>query len=156
MYFSDWDGSIKAGSIRRASSSNDKVWGEENRTNDDLAYGTAVAMNPAGGVKKFAAATDVFEGIVVRDIYGNGVTPNEKINNIGHFSHGDAVAVEAVAGQTFTRGAKAYIVATGANAGKFTATAAATAIDVGFIVDELSTTGNVIVVKKGYSQVAGA
>lgn len=154
MFFSDWDGTIKAGSIKRASSSNDKVWGEVNLTTTDLPYGYAVAMNPNGGVKPFAAVTDVFEGIVVRDIYQD-VTPNEKTVNIGHFSHGDAVAVEFVSGQTFTRGAKAFIVCTGVNAGKFTATSAATTIDVGFVVDEISTVGNVIVVKKAYSQVAG-
>lgn len=155
MFFNDWDGSIQAGGIRRASSSNDKVWGEPNKTTTVIPYGHAAAMNVDGGVKTFGAVTDVFEGIVVRDIYAVG-TPHEKIQNIGHFSHGDSVAVEFVAGQTFTRGAKAYVVCTGANAGKFTATAAATTIDVGFIVDEISTQGNVIVVKKGYSQVAGA
>ena len=155
MFYSDWDGTIKAGSIKRASSSNDKVWGEVNLTDVVIPYGYAAALNPAGGVKTFAAVTDVFEGIVVRDIYADG-TPATKTQNIGHFSHGDAVAVEFVAGQTFTRGAPAYVVCSGANAGKFTATKAATTIDVGFIVDEISTTGNVIVVKKGYSQVAGA
>lgn len=155
MFYSDWDGTIKAGSIKRASSSNDKVWGEPNKTETLIPYGCAAALNPAGGVKAFEAVTDIFEGIVVRDIYADA-TPHEKIHNIGHFSHGDAVAVEFVAGQTFTRGAPAYIVCTGANKGKFTATKAATTIDVGFICDEISTVGNVIVVKKGYSQVAGA
>lgn len=155
-YFSDFNGTLKAGTIARASSSNDKVWGEENRTADDLAYGSAVAWNPAGGVKKFAAVTDVFHGIVVRDVYGAGVAPNAKIVNVGHFSHGDGVRVPFVAGQTFTRGAPAYVVCTGANAGLFTATKAATTIDVGFIVEEVSPGGNVISVTKGYSQVVGA
>ena len=41
--FTDWDGAngtIKPGSIKRASSSNDKVWGEENLTETKLPYGT--------------------------------------------------------------------------------------------------------------------
>lgn len=153
-FFTEWDGTVLAGKVKRASSSDDKVWGEKNTSGTLLPYGYAAALNPTGGVKPFAAVTDVFEGIVIRDIYPNA-TPLDKQVNIGHFSHGDAVGVEYVAGQTFTRGAKAYIVCTGANAGKFTATAAATTIDVGFIVDEISPVGNVIVVKKGYSQVAG-
>lgn len=153
-YFQDWDGVLKAGTIARASSSNDKVWGEENLTADALAYGSAVAYNPAGGVKKFAAATDVFHGIVIRDVYPDEA-PANKVVNIGHFSHGDGIRVATVAGQTFTRGAKAYIVATGVNAGLFTATAAATALDVGFIVERVGTNG-VIQVTLGYSQVAGA
>lgn len=154
--FQEWDGKLLAGSIARASSSNDKVWGEENRTADDLPYGHAVAWNPDGGVKKFSAVGDTFHGIVVRDIYGDGKAPNDRIVNVGHFSHGDGVRVESVAGQTFTRGAKAYIVASGANAGKFTATAAATTLDVGFVVEEISATGNdVISVTLGYNQVAG-
>lgn len=154
-YFQEWDGALKEGTIARASSSNDKVWGEENLTDVDLPYGTAVAFNPAGGVKKFSAVTDTFHGIVVRDIYGNGVAPNDKIVNVGHFSHGDGVRVAVVAGQTFTRGAKVYIVGSGANAGLFTATKAATTIDTGFIVERVGTNG-VIQITLSYSQVAGA
>ena len=56
--FTDWDGAdgtIKPGSIKRASSSNDKVWGEENLTETKLPYGTFVAVNPDGGVMPLAA-----------------------------------------------------------------------------------------------------
>ena len=154
MYFQEWDGVLTAGSLARASSSNDKVWGEENLTSTDLPYGTAVAWNAAGGVKKFAAATDVFHGIVVKDIYGEGVAPNNRIVNVAHISHGDGIRVATVSGQTFARGGKAYIVASGANAGLFTATAAATTLDVGFVVEKVGTNG-VIEVTLGYNQVAG-
>lgn len=154
MYIQEWDGVLTAGSLARASSSNDKVWGEENLTDTDLPYGTAVAWNPDGGVKKFAAATDVFHGIVYRDIYGKGVAPNDRMVNVAHISHGDGIRVATVTGQTFTRGGKAYIVASGANAGLFTATAAATTLDVGFVVEKVGTNG-VIEVTLGYNQVAG-
>lgn len=154
MYFQEWDGVLTAGSLARASSSNDKVWGEENLTDTDLPYGTAVAWNAAGGVKKFAAATDVFHGIVAKDIYGEGVAPNNRMVNVAHISHGDGIRVATVTGQTFTRGGKAYIVASGANAGLFTATAAATTLDVGFVVEKVGTNG-VIEVTLGYNQVAG-
>lgn len=154
MYFQEWDGVLKAGSLARASSSNDKVWGEENLTSTDLPYGTAVAWNADGGVKKFAAATDVFHGIVVKDIYGEGVAPNNRMVNVAHISHGDGIRVATVTGQTFARGGKAYIVASGANAGLFTATAAATTLDVGFVVEKVGTNG-VIEVTLGYNQVAG-
>ncbi|EOV7879378.1 TPA: hypothetical protein ACQQX6_004323, partial [Yersinia enterocolitica] len=88
--FTDWDGAdgtIKPGSIKRASSSNDKVWGEGNLTEVALPYGTFVAVNPEGGVKVLAAGTRI-HGIVVRDIYGDAA-PADKQVNVGHFSHGD-------------------------------------------------------------------
>lgn len=154
MYFQEWDGVLKAGSIARASSSNDKVWGEENLTDVDFPYGAAVAWNPAGGVKQFASTDDVFHGIVVRDIYGEGVAPNARMVNVGHFSHGDGVRVAVVEGETFARGGKAFIVASGADAGLFTATSAATTLDVGFVVEKVGTNG-VIEVTLGYNQVAG-
>lgn len=155
--YQDWDGVLVAGSLARASSSNDKVWGEECLAATDLPYGTAVAWNAAGGVKKFAAVGDTFHGIVVKDIYGGGVAPNDRIANVAHISHGDGIRVATVSGQTFTRGGKAFIVASGANAGLFTATSAATTIDVGFIVEKVgSGTNGVIEVTLGYNQVAGA
>ena len=154
-YFQEWDGVLKAGSYSRASSSDIIVWGEENLTADNLVYGHAVAFNPAGGVKKYSAVGDVFAGVVVRDIYGEGATPNQRITNVAKIGVGDGIRVEAVAGQTFTRGGKAYVVVSGANAGKFTATAAATTLDVGYIVEKIGTNG-VIEVTLGYNQVAGA
>lgn len=157
MLFQEWDGVLKEGSLARASSSNDKVWGEENLTSTDLPYGTAVAWNPAGGVMKFTAVTDTFHGIIVRDIYGEGFSPNAKIANVAHISHGDGIRVATVEGETFTRGGKAFIVASGVNAGLFTATEAATTIDVGFIVEKVGAgTNGVIEITLGYSQVAGA
>ena len=92
MSFTDWDGAdgtIKPGSIKRASSSNDKVWGEENLTETKLPYGTFVAVNPDGGVMPLAAGKRI-HGIVVRDIYGDGAPHNKQVN-VGHFSHGDCV-----------------------------------------------------------------
>lgn len=154
-YVQEWDGTLKAGSFTRASSSNVIVWGEPNLTTDDLAYGHAVAYNPLGGVKKYSAVGDVFAGIVVRDIYGIEATPNSKITNVAKIGVGDGIRVATVAGQTFARGGKAYVVVSGANAGKFTATKAATTLDVGYIVEKIGTNG-VIEVTLNNSQVAGA
>ena len=154
-YFQEWDGTLKEGSFTRASSSNVIVWGEPNLTTDDLAYGHAVAYNPLGGVKKYSAVGDVFAGIVVRDIYGNEATPNNKITNVAKIGVGDGICVATVTGQTFARGGKAHVVVSGANAGKFTATKAATTLDVGYIVEKIGTNG-VIEVTLNNSQVAGA
>lgn len=155
--YQDWDGVLVAGSIARASSSNDKVWGEECLAATDLPYGTAVAWNAAGGVKKFVEVDDVFHGIVVKDIYGGGLAPNNRIVNVAHISHGDGLRVATVAGESFARGSKAYIVASGDDAGLFTATSAATTIDVGFVVEKVGAgTNGVIEVTLGYNQVAGA
>ncbi|WP_340615109.1 phage cement protein [Xenorhabdus thailandensis] len=88
-----------------ASSSNDKIWGEENLTDTDLLYGTFAAVNPDGGIKGIEKATDQIHGIIVRDIYGDKA-PHSKQVNVGHFSHGDCVAVSAVAGDAFARGDK--------------------------------------------------
>jgi hypothetical protein len=155
-YFTEWDGTLLAGNFSRASSSDIKIWGEINKTTDDLVYGTAVAFNPAGGVKKFTAVTEVFAGVVVRDIYPNAA-PNGKITEIAKIGIGDGIRVATVAGQTFTRGAKVYIQCTGANAGLFTATASASTIDVGYIVDKVGGgTNGVIEVTLNNTQVAGA
>ena len=153
--FQEWDGTLKAGSFTRASSSNVIVWGEPNLTTDDLAYGHAVAFNATGGVKKYSAVGDVFAGVVVRDIYGNEATPNSKITNVAKIGVGDGIRVATVTGQTFARGVKAYVVVSGANAGKFTATKAATTLDVGYIVEKIGNNG-VIEVTLNNSQVAGA
>lgn len=154
-YFQEWDGVLVAGSYSRASSSNVIVWGEENLTNVDLPYGTAVAFNTAGGVKKYSAVGDVFAGVVVKDIYGGGVAPNQKMVNVGKIGIGDGIRVATVAGQIFKRGGKAYFQVSGANAGLFTATASATTLDVGYIVEKVGTNG-VIEVTLNNSQVAGA
>ncbi|OWO79283.1 hypothetical protein B5C26_21125 [Photorhabdus luminescens] len=151
--FTDWDagtGTFKPGSIRRASSSDDKVWGEENRTDTDLLYGTFVAVNPEGGVKPITSASDVIHGIVVRDIYGDKA-PHNKHVNVGHFSHGDCVGALAVEKDTFTRGDKAYIVATGKDAGKVTSTAKGN-IDFGYWVEEVSAGNHCVAITLGYIQ----
>ena len=155
-WFQDWDaesGIMQPGSIKRASSSSDKVWGELNAGDVQLDYGTFVAVASDGGVKKIAAATDVVHGIVVRDIYAGGA-PADKTVNIGHFSHGDCVCALAVDGQTFKRGDKAYIVATGANAGKVTAVAKGN-LDLGYWVEEVSAGNNAVAITLGYVQTVG-
>lgn len=155
-YFTEWDGTLLAGNFSRASSSDIKIWGEQNLTTVDLPYGTAVAFNPAGGVKVFAAVTEVFAGVVVRDIYPDAA-PNAKITEIAKIGIGDGIRVQTVSGQTFTRGAKVFVQCTGVNAGKFTATASASTIDVGYIVDKVGGgTNGVIEVTLNNSQVAGA
>ena len=68
---------------------------------------------------------------------------------------GDGIRVATVTGQSFARGGKAYVVVSGANAGKFTATKAATTLDVGYIVEKIGTNG-AIEVTLNNSQVAGA
>ena len=153
--FQEWDGTLKAGSFTRASSSNIIVWGEPNLTADDLAYGHAVAFNATGGVKKYSAVGDIFAGVVVRDIYGNEETPNSKITNVAKIGVGDGIRVATVTGQSFARGGKAYVVVSGVNAGKFTATKAATTLDVGYIVEKIGNNG-VIEVTLNNSQIAGA
>lgn len=120
MAFQKWDdeviGTMVAGSIRRASSSDSKVWGET--ITEDTAFGVFVAVNEEGGCKPISAADDTVHGIVVRDIYG--VARKDKTANIGHFSHGDSVVAQAVDDHEFKRGSKVYIVATGDDAGKVT------------------------------------
>lgn len=155
-WFVDWDaesGIMQPGSIKRASSSNDKVWGELNANDEQLDYGTFVAVAPTGGVKKITAATDMIHGIIVRDIYVGGA-PADKTVNVGHFSHGDCVCALAVEGETFARGDKAYIVATGADAGKVT-TVAAGNLDLGYWVEEVSAGNNAVAITLGYVQTVG-
>lgn len=150
--FIDWDGAdgtIKPGSIKRASSSNDKVWGEENLTDTPLAYGTFVAVNPLGGVMPLAADTRI-HGIVVRDIYGDAA-PHTKQVNVGHFSHGDCVGALTVDDADFARGDTAYIVATGDDAGKVT-TEATGNIDLGYWVEDVSAGNNCVAITLGYIQ----
>lgn len=152
--FTDWDGAdgtIKPGAIKRASSSNDKVWGEENLTDTPLLYGTFVAVNPAGGVMPLTAGTRI-HGIVVRDIYGDASPPNKQAN-IGHFSHGDCVGALTVEGADFTRGATAYIVPTGADAGKVTDEATGN-VDLGYWVEDVSAGNNCVAITLGYVQQA--
>lgn len=144
MSFVNWDaesGIFQAGSILRGSSSNDKVWGEENLTGVDLLVGTFVAVSADGGIKKISANTDLIHGIIVRDIYGT-TAPNEKTVNVGHFSYGDEVAALVVDGVTFNRGDKVYIVATGDDAGKVTNVASGN-VNIGYWVTR--TSGNSVV-----------
>lgn len=147
--FVQWDadtGVFKAGQIRRASSSNDKVWGEKNSTDVNLGYGTFVAVNADGGVKKITASTDVVHGIVVRDIYVDNA-PSDRQVNIGHFSHGDSVVAQATSDAEFTRGTKVYIVATGDDAGKVT-NVATDNIATGYWVEEVS--ADLVAITLGY------
>lgn len=156
-WFQDWDsdnGNMLPGSIKRASSSNDKVWGEQNKTDDKLDYGVFVAVNADGGVKKISASTDIVHGIVVRDIYAGGA-PADKTVNVGHFSHGDCVCALTAEGQTFKRGDKAYIVATGADAGKVSAVSAGN-FDLGYYVEEVGTGGTGVAITLGFVQTVGA
>lgn len=152
--FTDWDGAdgtIKPGSIKRASSSNDKVWGEENLTEIALPYGTFVAVNPDGGVMPLTAGARI-HGIVVRDIYGDAA-PHTKQVNVGHFSHGDCVGALTIADAEFSRGDAAYIVATGDDAGKVTNVAAGN-IDLGYWVEDVSAGNNCVAITLGYVQQA--
>lgn len=155
-WFQDWDaesGTMQPGSIKRASSSNDKVWGELNSGDEQLAYGTFVAVSADGGVKKISAATDMVHGIIVRDVYAGGA-PADKTVNVGHFSHGDCVCALAADKQTFKRGDKAYIVAKGADAGKVTAVKAGN-LDLGYWVEEVSAGNNAVAITLGYVQAVG-
>lgn len=154
--FTDWDGAsiYKAGSIKRASSSNDKVWGEQNKTETDLPYGTFVAVNPEGGIKKLTKADEVVHGIVVLDIYSQGAPANRHVN-VGHFSHGDCVVAQGVTAQDFARGDKVFVVATGADAGKVTKVAAGN-IDLGYWVDSVSKGNDCVAITLGYAQKVGA
>lgn len=151
MAFARWDsetGTMKAGAIRRASSSNDKVWGEQ--TDVDLAYGVFCAVNPDGGVTAIKAVTDVIHGIVVRDIYENA--KKDRTVNIGHFSHGDSVVAQGVTGITFARGDKAYVICVGDDAGKVTNVADETTIDLGYWAEAVS--GDCVAITLGYQVVA--
>lgn len=155
-WFVDWDaetGTMQPGSIKRASSSNDKVWGEMNAGDTVLPYGTFVAVSAEGGVKKISATTDIVHGIIVRDIYAGGA-PADKTVNVGHFSHGDCVCALAVEGQSFSRGDKVYIVATGEDAGKVTAEKAGN-LDLGYWVEEVSAGNNAVAITLGYTQTVG-
>lgn len=155
-WFVDWDaetGTMQPGSIKRASSSNDKVWGEFNANDEQLDYGTFVAVATGGGVKKISATTDMVHGIIVRDIYAGGA-PSDKTVNVGHFSHGDCVCALAVEGQLFSRGDKVYIVATGKDAGKVTAEKEGN-LDLGYWVEEVSAGNNAVAITLGYTQTVG-
>lgn len=153
-YFAEWDapeGHLKAGSIKRASSSNDKVWAEINKTGTDFLAGTFVAVNPEGGVKPIAAATDLVHGIVMRTVFGDKI-PNTEPTDIGHFSHGDEVVALMTDASALTRGSKVYIVATGADAGKITDVAAGN-IGTDYYVTELSTGNHTAAITLGFAQV---
>ena len=151
MGFANWDAekTMRAGSIRRASSSNDKVWGEP--TDVDLAYGVFCAVNPDGGVTAIKSVEDMIHGIVVRDIYENA--RKDRTANVGHFSHGDSVVAQGVMGVTFKRGEKVFVVCTGADAGKVTNKASATTVDLGYWAEAVS--GDCVAITLGY-QVAAA
>jgi len=150
MAFANWDSerTMRAGSIRRASSSSDKVWGELAET--DLEYGVFCAVSEKG-VTAIKAVTDVIHGIVVRDVYEKAKA--NKTANIGHFSHGDSVVAQGVADVTFKRGEKVFVVCSGKDAGKVTNKASATTVDLGYWVEAVS--GDCVAITLGY-QVAAA
>lgn len=154
-YFTEWDapsGIFKAGSIKRASSSNDKVWGEVNKSDEDLLAGTFVKVNPAGGILPLAATTDRVHGIIVRGVFGDKI-PKSETADVGHFSHGDEVVALAVTGQAFARGDKVNIVASGANKGKITKVVAGT-IATDYYATEVS--GDLVAITLGFAQTVGA
>ena len=156
-YFTEWDapeGHFKAGSIKRASSSNDKVWAEINKTDVDLLAGTFVAVNAAGGIKRIGAATDVVHGIVMRTVFGDSI-PHTEQTDVGHFSHGDEVVALRDDDAKFARGSKVYIVATGVNAGKITSIATGN-IATNYYVTELSTGNKTAAITLGFAQAVGA
>ncbi|EMJ9774550.1 hypothetical protein RGO69_001328 [Morganella morganii] len=148
-----WDspsGILRPGTVRRASSSNDKIWGEENRTEKDMDYGIFVAVNPEGGVKHIEAATDMVHGIVVRDIYGDKA-PHNKQTNIGHFSHGDCVGALTIEGEDFARGDVVYIKVGGDTSGRVTKEAKGN-IALGYWVEDVSKGSNCAAITLGYIQ----
>lgn len=156
-YFVEWDspdGIFKAGSVKRTSSSNDKIWSETNKTDVDLLAGTFVAVNDAGGVRPIVAATDVVDGIIVRSVWGDK-TPNTEPADVGHFSYGDEVVALMTESSALTRGKKVYIVATaGDDAGKITDVAAGN-IGTNYRVTELSPGNNTAAITLSLSQTVG-
>ena len=151
--FTSWDadtGTMLPGAIYRVSSSDNKVWGEENLTGKDLLCGTFVTVNPNGGIKPIESATDLIHGIIVRDIYGDVHPANRQIN-IGHFSHGDSVVALAVSGVTLQRGDRVYIIPTGDDSGKIT-NVAEDNIDLGYWVERVSNGNNCAAITLGYAQ----
>ncbi|HGN1344036.1 TPA: hypothetical protein ACKRMM_005875 [Pseudomonas aeruginosa] len=152
-----WDsptGILRAGTVRRASSSDDKIWGEENRTEKDMDYGIFVAVNPDGGVKHIEKATDLVHGIVIRDIYGDKA-PHDKQTNIGHFSHGDCVGALTVEGEEFARGDLVYIKSTGVDTGRVTKVSKGN-ISLGYWVEDVSKGSNCVAITLGYTQSVAA
>lgn len=155
--FTQWDsdeGTMQAGSIYRTGSSDNKVFGEENTTEVDLLCGTFVAVNPEGGIKKIESSEDLIQGIVVRDIYGSKA-PHKRQVNIGHFSHGDAVVALTTDDADFSRGSRAYIVATGTDAGKITDVAEGN-VDLGYWVEKVSKGNHCAAITLGYAQTVKA
>ncbi|BBV07827.1 structural cement protein Gp24 [Providencia stuartii] len=153
FFQTNWDspiGTLRAGTIYRASSSNDKVWGEENRTEKDMDYGIFVAVNPEGGVKHIETVNDVVHGIVVRDIYGDKA-PHSKTTNVGHFSHGDCVGALAIEGEEFTRGDLVYIKVGGDASGRVTKEADGN-IFLGYWAEKVSKGSNCVAITLGYMQ----
>lgn len=150
MAFANWDSerTMRAGSIRRASSSSDKVWGEQSDV--DLEYGVFCAVAEKG-VTAIKSVNDVIHGIIVRDIYENA--RKDRTVNVGHFSHGDSVVAQGVEGVTFNRGDKAFVVCSGADAGKVTNEAGDDTVDLGYWIEAVS--GDCVAITLGY-QVAAA
>lgn len=151
--FTQWDsdnGTMQPGSIYRVSSSESKVWGEENLTDKEILCGTFVAVNVDGGIKTIESANDLIHGIVVRDIYGDKQPVNRQIN-IGHFSHGDSVVALAVNDIELKRGERVYIVPTGDDAGKIT-NVAENNIDLGYWVERVSKGNHCAAITLGYAQ----
>ncbi|WP_026878516.1 hypothetical protein WMO13_06565 [Ignatzschineria larvae DSM 13226] len=149
MAFTQWDNdkTMRAGTIRRASSSDNKVWGEQSDV--DLAYGVFCAVSEKG-VTAIKSAKDVIHGIVVRDVYETA--RKDRTVNVGHFSHGDSVVAQGVEGVEFKRGDKAFVICSGADAGKVTNEASATTVDLGYWIETVS--GDCVAITLGYQVTA--
>ena len=150
MSFTRWDledNTMRAGTIRRASSSDNKVWGEQSDV--DLEYGVFCAVAEKG-VTAIKSVNDVIHGIIVRDIYENA--RKDRTVNVGHFSHGDSVVAQGVDGVTFKRGDKALVVCSGADAGKVTNKAGANTVDLGYWIEAVS--GDCVAITLGYQVTA--
>ena len=154
MTFAHWDdqenGTMRAGAIRRVSESTNKTWGEVNATGKDLLSGTFVAINPDGGIKPLEATTEIVHGIIVRGVYGDKC-PNGYQADVGHFSHGDEVVALGMDNVTFKRGDRAYVIATGDNAGKVTNVADGN-IDLGYWITEVSAGNNTVAITLAFNQ----
>lgn len=151
MAFVNWDvanHTMLAGSIKRASSSESKVWGEQ--ITEDVPYGCFVAFNEEGGCKPITSVADTVHGIVMRDIYADKA-PAQRTANVGHFSHGDSVVAQAIEDHEFKRGG--YVFIDVEEKGKITHVAEGN-IPTAFVVDSIS--GDCVAITLGYVMASAA
>lgn len=109
-----------AGQIGLVGESLSRATGEQNVGTAKVYAGRFVATASPHGVKAIASATDPIEGIVIRSQLQTEYAQDEYLS-VGHIGHGDSVWAE-VQGTALARGDAVFIVATGVNAGKVTAT----------------------------------